>query len=163
MRPLKLWILSVGIHIRHLSELYLAACCIILIGCSRPVSNVPTIAVDESHNGLGAQTDPINYAIPAASGLIVDPGSYTFPLRSDFNGVDPDVIHLLYGVNHKYKVRWVGRPDRRVLDATTLEPLPGSEPFQGFVSGDTLMIVIGIDRPERSAVQAMWMAMVNVK
>src|SRR5215813_8114744 len=126
-------------------------------------SLAPTIVVDESHNGLGAPTDPIKYAIPAASGLIVDPGSYMFPFRSDFKGIGPNAIHLLAGVNRKYKVPWRGPPDRSVLDATTLEPLPGSEPFRGFAAGDTLIIAIGIDRPDRNALQAMWLGMVNVK
>jgi hypothetical protein len=125
-------------------------------------SFAPTIVVDEAHNGIGAPTDPIRYEIPAASGLIVDPGSYTFPLRSDFKGVGPNEIYLL-APRGKYAVRWRGPPNRRVLDATTLQPQPGSEPFRGFAAGDHLIIAIGIDRPERNTLDALWMGLVTVK
>ena len=135
----------------------------VFLGGAVAQSFAPTIVVDESHNGIGAPTDPVRYAIPAASGLIVDPGSYTFPLRSDFQGVGPNAIYLIAGVNRKYKVGWHGPPDRRVLDATTLKPLDGSEPFRGFAAGDTLLIFIGIDRPERNTLDALWMGMAKVK
>ncbi|MBO0755007.1 MAG: hypothetical protein J2P54_04050 [Bradyrhizobiaceae bacterium] len=46
--------------------------------------------VDESRNGLGAQMGPDEIRIAAAGGLIVDPGSCTFPFRSDFKGVGPN-------------------------------------------------------------------------
>src|SRR5262249_5414323 len=126
-------------------------------------SFAPTIVVDEPHQGIGAPTDPVRYAVPAASGLIVDRGSYTVPLRSDFKGVGPNAIYLIAGVNRKYKVAWHEPPDQRVLDATTLEPLPGSEPFRGFSAGDTLLIFIGIDHPDRNTLDALWMGMVKVK
>ncbi len=135
----------------------------VFLGGAVAQSFAPTIVVDESHNGIGAPTDPVRYAIPAASGLIVDPGSYTFPLRSDFKGVGPNAIYLIAGANRKYKVGWHGPPDRRVLDATTLKPLDGSEPFRGFAAGDTLLIFIGIDRPERNTLDALWMGMAKVK
>jgi hypothetical protein len=126
-------------------------------------SFVPTIVVDEGHNGIGHATNPDEYQISAASGLIVDPGSYTFPLRADFKSVAPDALYLIVDVNHKYIARWLGPPDRTVLDATTLKLWPGSEPFRGFAAGDKLIIAIGIYRPDRSNLDAMWFGMVNVK
>jgi hypothetical protein len=126
-------------------------------------SFAPTIVVDEAHNGIGHATNPDEYQIPAASGLIVDPGSYTFPLRADFKGVDPDALYLIAGVNRKYMARWHGPPDRTVLDATTLNAQPGSEPFRGFAAGDRLIIAIGIDRRDRNTLEAMWFGMVSVK
>jgi hypothetical protein len=135
------------------------------IACTRAVSTLPLMVVDESHNGLdqGAQRQPIIYALPPAGGLVVDPGAYTFPYRSDFKSVGPNAIHLLAGSNRKYKVLWDGPPHRAVLDPTTLVPLAGSEPFGGFVTGETLIIVIGNDRPDNNAIEAMWMGMAKVK
>jgi hypothetical protein len=135
-------------------------------------SLVPTIVVDESHGWSATTKDPVRYAIPAASGLIVDPGSYTFPFRSNFKGVGPNAIYLFAGVKRNYKAVWHEPPDRRILDATTLEPLPGSEPFRGFAAGDHLMVAIGIDRPERAKasagsygnyLDALWLGLVLVK
>ena len=135
-------------------------------------SLVPTIVVDEAHQGIPGLSWHLTYAIPAASGLIVDPGSYTFPLRSNFKGVGPNAIYLFAGVKRTYKAVWHEPPDRRVLDATTLEPQPGSEPFRGFAAGDRLMVTIGIDRPELAKasagsygnyIDALWTGLVLVK
>jgi hypothetical protein len=136
-----------------------------LLACTSNVSTLPLLVVDELHNGLDqkANPDPTKYTLPAATGLIVDPGSYTFQYRSDFGGTGPNAIHLLAGPNRKYKVLWHGLPDRAVLDAATLTALPGSEPFRGFATGDTLIIVIGNDRPDRNAVEAMWIGMAKVQ
>jgi hypothetical protein len=135
----------------------------LLVGGAVAQSLAPTIVVDEAHNGIGHTTDPDRYEIPAASGLIIDPGSYTFPLRADFKGVDPDALYLIAGANRKYVARWHGPSDRTVLDATTLKPQPGSDPFRGFAAGDRLIIAIGIDRPDRNTLEAMWFGMVSVK
>jgi hypothetical protein len=39
----------------------------------------------------------------------------------------------------------------------------GSEPFRGFAAGDKLIVAIGIDRPERNTLDALWMGLVTVK
>ena len=120
--------------------------------------SLPTIVVDQAHSVPGNQ-DAIEYEIPAAGGLIVDPGAYKF----QFKDVSvPDAIHLVAGKNGKYKTHWKGPPDRKVLDSTTLEPLPGSEPFRGFATGDTLIVAIGADRPSNS-LAVMWVGLVKVK
>jgi hypothetical protein len=135
-------------------------------------SLVPTIVVDEVHQRIPGLSWHPAYTIPAASGLIVDPGSYTFPARSNFKGVGPNAIWLAAGAHRNYKAVWHEPPDRTILDATTLEPLPGSEPFRGFAAGDHLMVSIGIDRPEyvkashgsyRNYLDALWTGLVLVK
>jgi hypothetical protein len=63
----------------------------LFLGGAVAQSFAPTIVVDEAHNGIDHATNPDEYQISAASGLIVHPGSYTFPLRADFEGVNPVV------------------------------------------------------------------------
>jgi hypothetical protein len=141
-----------------------------VLGCTQSMQELPTIVVDEAHSGLGRtdNSDPKKYSIQAPRGIVVEPGAYTFPFRTDFNVAGPNSIHILAGADRKYRMRWRGPPDRAVANSDTLEALPGSKPFQGFRSGDTVIVAIGYDGSHDTPSQAvklsaMWMGLVEVQ
>lgn len=125
----------------------------------------PTIVIDEAHLDLLQLkridgTQPIPYEIKESQGLMLDAGSYDFPLN--VRKVEPNTIQVMIQPDQQFELEWEAGKKKYILSKDTLKPLKGSKPFDGFQKGKT--IIIGIGRVKgNKGLNVFWAGKVNVR
>jgi hypothetical protein len=133
-------------------------------------TSYPVVVVDEEHSGFERDdgSTPPAYRVEPCDGLVVDSSAYTIIVPPQYKVDGPNMIHVLMGEDRQYRTAWSTNEHRHILSLSTLRPRPGSQPFRGFRSGDTVIIAIGFDhtgidprKPE--TLSLMWMGMVKIQ
>ena len=128
------------------------------------------VVVDEEHSGFERAdgSTPPAYHVEPCDGLVVDSAAYKITVPPQYKVDGPNMIHVLMGKDMQYRTAWSTNAQRHTLSAATLQPRPGSKPFRGFRSGDTVIIAIGfdhtgIDPSKPETLSLMWMGMIKIK
>ena len=116
-------------------------------GChTTEMTNAPVVKVDDAHlqmeraDGREAKV----YHIGACSGFILDATDYTFDFPLALRDKPHKSIQVVQDRTHQFEVTWEPETTRYELSVATLQPLPGSQRFEGFRAGDKIVIAIGV-------------------
>jgi hypothetical protein len=138
-----------------------------LAGCSRTGGNsadaYPTIVVDMNHS-LDGGGGEVHYQIPPGKGIRLDAQQFDF--RKLGGPATPSVVQVAIAPGQIFTTRWVTPGKTFVIDASTMAPVEGEGVvFPGFVSGQRMMISVGVPIPGQRirGVHACWVAMAEVR
>jgi len=143
---------------------------LILIMCAGSLSlsaadtNLPVIKVDDKHqmNYYQPGTKPDIYEIHPAPNLVLDATGYTFDIPKEVREMPLNSIQLIQSKTNIFEVPWKTATTRYDLSKETLRPLRGSKPFEGFKTGDKMVIAIGIVY-EAKKFAVVWTSIIEVK
>jgi hypothetical protein len=127
-------------------------------------TNAPVVKVDDKHqmNYYRAGTKPDAYEIRAAPSIVLDATGYTFDIPTEVRDKPLNSIQLVQSKTNQFELAWRNGITQYDLSKNTLRPLPGSKPFDGFKTGERMIIAIGIVyEPGKFAV--VWTSIVEVK
>lgn len=156
----------------------LLATCFLLFGCgddskttrtdSEPqtMTEYPIILVDLEHHQTEREdgTEPKQYSIRPADGLILDTSSHRPELAPKFEGMACNSIQLVMGNDRQYSATFDPSKTRHLLDTSTLQPNAGSKSFTGIAEGDSCIVAIGHMKHEAGkppAFSVAWVSMAN--
>jgi hypothetical protein len=147
------------------------ACILSLVAGCTGSSQYPLVVADADHritlgHGPGRE-EP--YEINPASGIQVDISQIQFTI--DGATVKPDTVYLFNGANKLYHLAQPISGNVVRLDASTLNAVPAPNgvtgpPFEGFQSGQHLMLHVGRENPGDPSYEHMtaeWVALIMVK
>lgn len=135
------------------------------IGCyATDMTNAPVIKVDSAHLMMqradGSQAD--FYHAPACSSIVLDATGYTFDIPVELRGVPLNSIQVVQDKTHQFSLMWEPKKTSYELSAATLHPLRGSQSFEGFKTGDKLVVAIGVfEQPKKFSV--VWVGMIQIQ
>lgn len=130
-------------------------------------SNYQFIVLDDQHNHAATKEgeEKAFYEIDADKGLIIDATNYKFEIPQELNENKIQAIQVVIDGN-VYESNWQAS-GKVILDSNSLRQILGKEKFNGFKSGKTVAIGIGIkQQPERSgsvSLGIIYAAMVKVR
>jgi hypothetical protein len=117
-----------------------------LAACSNasatPVAeSLPVLVMDDAH----FQNENVAYEIPAGNGFILDAKNYTFKVPSNAGPLTANYLQLVdVAVDGEfYGMEWQSEASSNAVTADKLQPLSGTVPLDGFISGQTVVIAVG--------------------
>ena len=121
------------------------------------------LQVDDEHSQLTADADAQvpHYRLMPASRISVDARKYAFKMPFNLSANRLNSLQLVQANDRQYSIAWNPGQNVATISATSARPNPGSKPFAGFVTGDSVIIAIGVlDGP---AFKPAWVGLVDVK
>ena len=136
----------------------------LLASCGKPA---PTIVVDAAHSQVGQPEGKtgVHYVVAPTQRLLLDARQFDFK-KSLYPDVQPNAVQVVLGDRRQYSAPWM--PAGRVqLSRSTLQPLDGSAPFEGFREGDQAVVAIGEQRVDEArkevVLKLLWAGLVDFK
>ena len=120
------------------------------------------LVVDAAHSAT-AQPEGVEapkYSLNP-SPFTLDVSSYEFDVPDQLIAKGPNSLQVIIANNQQYSVAIPGGAKHIIVSRETLRPNPGSDQFDGFESGQTLILAIG--HLEGSAFSVFWLGMAEVK
>jgi hypothetical protein len=127
-------------------------------------TNAPVVKVDEKHqmNYYRAGTKAETYHIHASPSIVLDATGYSFDIPLEVREKGLNSVQLVQSKTNQFELRWQPGKTRYELSKATLQPLPGSKPFEGFKAGDKMMVAIGVVYAPRKFAPV-WISTVEVE
>jgi uncharacterized protein YtpQ (UPF0354 family) len=109
-------------------------------------ANAPILKIDSAHQMMNypTGTTPELYHFAACSTVILDATDYSFDIPPEIRNRPLNLIHVVLDKTRQYQLEWQPGKMRYELSKSTLQPLKGSEPFEGFKTGDKIALAIGV-------------------
>ena len=125
------------------------------------------ITVDDAHYVSSHENPhPERYSIAPSPSIVLDAKGYTFKGNSPESQTCPvDRIELMRQLpfsSSRYSAHWTSGKTRYELSQTTLQPAPGSPPFEGFRSGERWFVFVGATYKTNSLI-ATWSGVIEVQ
>jgi hypothetical protein len=127
-------------------------------------TNIPVVKVDSRHQMMNypAGTKPEIYRIRASSSLILDATDYNFDIPPELRDKPLNSVQVAQTKTHKFELTWQPGKTRFELSNATLHPLPGGQSFEGFKSGDKILVAIGVTSAPRKFAPV-WTSIVEIE
>ena len=132
--------------------------------CGTPA---PTIVVDAAHSQVGQPEGKtgVHYVVAPTTRILLDARQFDFS-KSLYPDVQPNAVQVVLGDKRQYSAPWMAS-GRVQLSRSTLQPLNGSPPFDGFRAGDQAVVAIGEQRVEEGhkevVLKLLWAGLVDFK
>ena len=109
-----------------------------------------------------AGTTPEVYRVRPASSVVLDAAGYTFDIPPAIRDKPLNSVQVVQSKTNQFELTWQPGTTRYELSKATLRPLPGSRPFEGFRSGDRMIVAIGVVYEARKFAPV-WTSIVEVE
>ena len=137
----------------------------ILTACSSSASvtpatqTLPVLIMDDAH----FQDKNTVYEIPAGNGFILDSQNYTFKVPANAGPVIANYVQLAQvDVNGEvYGMEWQSAESSHAITNEQLQPLSGAKAFDGFKTGQEVVIAVG--NMNEGHFTPLWTATIDVK
>jgi hypothetical protein len=127
-------------------------------------TNAPVVKVDDKHQMMNypAGTTPEVYRVRAASSMVLDATGYTFDIPPAIRDKTLNSVQVAQSKTNQFELTWQPGTTRYELSKATLRVRPGSRPFEGFRTGDKMIIAIGVVYEARKFAPV-WTSIVEVE
>jgi hypothetical protein len=127
-------------------------------------TNAPVVAVDAKHQMINypVGTKPDIYRVHASESIVLDATGYSFDVPPEIRDKPLNSVQVVQSKTRQFKLTWQPGKTRYELSKATLQPLPGSKPFEGFQTGDRMIIAIGVTYEPREFAPV-WTSIVEVE
>lgn len=129
---------------------------------SASANDTQVLVVDAAHNAAAQPegADAPKYLVNA-SPFTLDTSVYEYDVPPHLKDKAPNSLQVVIGNDRQYSVAIEAGSEHIVVSSQTLRPNPGSQPFEAFEPGQTL--ILGIGHLEGSAFSVFWVGMAEVR
>lgn len=134
-----------------------------------PQLELPVLAVDQEHwQTAGVDKEMLKeYQITCHEGFILSTAGYQFTIPEEVGFSSPNIIQFVLGKEQLYAMAYEPGITEYVVKAGNLASLYGSTPFNGFTSGQKVIVAIGHLSPATKTnpqpkFMVLWVGLVNI-
>ena len=135
-----------------------------------PELELPILTIDKAHwqTQSISGSEPLEYTINSLKGFIISSEGFEFTLPDGSGFSSPNIIQVILGKDQLYATAYESGVELYTISTSTMVPLYGSAPFNGFTPGQKFIIAVGhlappVNQMTQPKFTILWAGVVNVE